>query len=174
MEKLFNVPVELFQLEKLMLSRNKTCKVWYKIIDERGDKIIEYTGFVEPNYECIEEMQLKIDELKPYLLKLRHGKSNDVSIKGVVWKGVEEKESFKIFGTEISDTSKSMNLNSAVELFSEVEFSHEIRDILMELSYFAHAYIFELQKSQITMGLTPIEDDDFDTVENDFEKGNPE
>lgn len=165
MEKMFNVPVELFQLEKLVLEKNKTCKVWYTIADDRGDKSETFKGFLNPDYQCVLSMQEKLNELKPYLISLRHIKDSEsekLSVKGLVWKGSGDSEAFQILGTNKSDSEKNMACDSAVEHCGaeKYTFENEIRDIIIELEEFAHGYIFEGRKAEITMGLTPIQGDE--------------
>lgn len=158
MEQLFNVPVELFQLEKLVLNKGKNCKVWYQIIDTRGDKNETFNGFLEPDYQCVYAMQKKLDELKPYLLKLRHKseiEASKVSVTGVIWKGTGDKEAFKIIGSEVSDSEKNMPFDSAVEHVNagNYDFEMDVRDIILDLEAFAHGYLFEGEKAEPTFGL---------------------
>jgi len=172
--KLFNVPIELFQLEKLVLNKGKNCKVWFKIIDMRGDKNETIDGYLEPDYQCIFAMQEKLNELKPYLLKLRHKGENtngNVIVKGVIWKGEGDKEAFKILGSEVSDSEKNMTFDSAVEHVNESNygFEMEVRDIILQLEAFAHAYLFEGMKAEPTFGLKNGNDSESEESEDNEE-----
>lgn len=162
--KLFNVPVDLFQLEKLVLNKNKTCKVWYKIIDDRGDKTETINGFMEPNWQTVNAFQKKLEELKEYLCELRHIKDDGhekVSVTGVIWKGEGKSEAFSILGVNKSDSEKNMKCDSAVENIGVEKYSFEmkIRDIIIELESFAHGYIFEGKKADISLGLKPVDNE---------------
>lgn len=162
MEKLFNVPVELFQLEKVVLNKNKSCLVEYTITDDRGDKTVIHKGKDTPNYQCVMVMQEKLNELKPYLCKLRHINEDGhdkVSVTGVIWKGQGKDEAFSILGINKSDSEKNMKCDSAVEHIGvdKYPFEMDIRDIIIALETMAHAYIFEGKTSDVSLGLKPAE-----------------
>ena len=163
--KLFNVPCELFMMDKLILNKDKSAKVWYTITDQRGDKNVSYKGFLEPDYQTVQALQNKLNELKPYLLKLRHipeSEGSKVSVKGVVWKGKGKNEAFSILGTSMSDSEKNMTCDSAVEHFEAEKYSFEteVRDIIIELNVYAHGYIFDERKPEPTFGLKSGSDQD--------------
>lgn len=178
MEKLFNVPVELFQLEKLVLNKNKTCLVEYTITDDRGDKTITHKGKDTPNYQCIIALQEKLNDLKPYLCKIRRIPETDwdnVHIKGIIWKGYGETEAFQILGTELSDSEKNMKCDSAVEHIGvdKYPFEMDIRDTILDIEEMAHAYVFEGNMSDATLGITPVAlpgEDDENSEENQTEE----
>ena len=163
MKNLFNVPVELYQLEKVVLNKNKSAKVDYKIIDDRGDKNDVFVGSMTLNHQCAMALQNKISELKPFLMKLRHKPEMDkakVQVKGLVWKGEGEKEAFAILGVEQSDSEKNMVCDSAVEHISagNYDFLTEVRDLIIEIEVLTHGYIFERKIADMTMDLSNAND----------------
>ena len=156
--KLFNVPVELFELDKIVLNKNKTAKVDFRIIDSRGSKNEVYKGSLTPDYQTVMELQLKLEDLKPYLLKLRHIREEEqekIKIKGLVWKGQGETEAFSILGTDKSDSEKNMPCDSAVEHIGvdKYDFEMEVRAIIIDIEVLAHGYIFEGKKADIVIPL---------------------
>lgn len=179
MEKLFNVPVELFQLEKVKLNKNKTASIDFSINDDRGDSTLNFKckGF-EPNYQTTMELQEKLNDLKPYTMKIRGNPDNQhakVMVDGVIWTGEGDKEAFKIISSKLSDSDQSMN-NDTCKIHvvdNEFGFENDVRDVICDLEKLVHAYIFEGEKAQITMGLTPIEDDEEESI-IDVEEVEPE
>lgn len=172
MEKLFNVPVELFRLEKIMINKQKVCKVNYTITDCRGDKNDVFSSTTEPNYQCTEELQLKLNELKPYLCDICHiqtDKRTGVNVAGVEMSGEEDKATFKIHGTQLSDSEQSMRFATCKVMYDGGNFGFEVdvANIIEDLQILAHGYIFENKKAVLSLGLQGASDNDNDEPEND-------
>jgi hypothetical protein len=164
MERLFNVPVELFQLEEVKLNKSKSCIIKYKIVDDRGDKTQIFTGTCEPNYMCVIAMQERINDLKPHLAAMRKRDASEMQyldVTGLVWKGYGKSESFQILGKLTDDFGKKSDEKSSVYHITSEEYKDgmKVRDIIIDLESMAHAYIFEGKMADMTMGLIPIEDE---------------
>jgi hypothetical protein len=158
MEKLFNIPVELFRLDKLMINKQKVCRVNFAITDTRGDKNEVFTGQVEPNYQCTEELQLKLDELKPYLCDICHIETEErskVNIVGVEVTGDGKTATFKIHGVQLSESEQAMRFSTCKIRYDGgfYGFEADVTEVIKELQGLAHGYIFEGQKAVLTLGL---------------------
>jgi hypothetical protein len=168
MEKLFNVPVELFRLDKLMINKQKVCRVNFQINMVNLDVNESYIGQIEPNYQCTEILQEKLNELKPYLCKICHveqDKYSKVSVTGVEMSGEEDTATFKIHGVQLSESEQAMRFSTCKIQYEGgfYGFEADVTEIIEDLQVLAHAYIFEGQKAVLTLGLTNanvIEDDE--------------
>lgn len=181
MEKLFNIPIELFELDKVVINKVKACKVNYTITDNRGDKNDVFYGAIEPNYQSTESLQAKLNELKPFLCKICHiaeNKQNSVNVTGVEMSGQGETATFKIHGVQLSESEQAMRFSTCKVQYegSYYGFEVDVANIIEDLTILTHGYVFEGKKAVITLGLNSVEDeeefDDHEEIEEDNESEN--
>jgi len=156
MEKLFNIPVELFRLEKLLINKQKVCKVHYVITDTRGDKNVEFTGTVQPNYQCTEALELKLNDLKPYLCDIVHiepDQRQHVTVSGIEMSGLGENATFKIHGVQISESEQAMRFSTCKIHYDGSYYGFEVDDVK------AKAAIFDLENVQSAADGTIVKED---------------
>lgn len=162
---LFKVPIEMFDLDKIKLNKEKNCKVWFRITDKSGDVTDVFTGVLEPSYQSTIALQNKLSELKPYLMKIRKmPESNhaNVNITGCVWSGTGEKESFIINGNELSDSEQSMKADTCKVHIQDNNFGYEmeVREIIKEIEVLAHRYLFNNSRAELSFGLSNANDEE--------------
>jgi len=169
--KLFKVPIELFELDKITINKQKVCKISCRIVDATGDVTDTFKmPNIEPNYQCTEALELKIAELKPYLCKIHAIKEDHIdkiNVTGVEVSGIEDSATFKIHGVNISDSEQRMNFSTCKVHYTGEYFGFEVdvANIIDDLKVLAHGYIFEDKRAQTTMGLSGAADvDDAEVV----------
>lgn len=166
--KMFNVPVEVFQLDKVTINKQNVCKVSFRITS-KTEVITDVLTFknVEPNYSCNETLRCKIIELKPFLCNIHKIMKDEIArskvqVVGIEMSGFGDKATFKIHGKQESDSNQSMNFATCkvIATGGNYGFEVDVENIIEDLRILTHRYIFEYEKDQPAFGLNSAKTED--------------